>query len=119
VRFGPYIYIRTYHDGYHLFPREMLFNIEEDPHEQNNLAEAKPEVCAQAAHMLMDWHDDMMATQVDGYTVDPMQTVLAEGGPEHCRGRLADYCEWLEKTDRGWAVPELKKRHPQEFADSK
>jgi arylsulfatase A-like enzyme len=116
VRFGPYIYIRTYHDGYHLFPREMLFDVEEDPHEQNNLAEARPEVCAQAARMLMDWHDDMMATQIDDYTIDPMQTVMAEGGPEHCRGQLPEYCQWLEKTDRGWAVPELKRRHPQEFA---
>ncbi|MBS3822239.1 MAG: hypothetical protein KGY81_10805, partial [Phycisphaerae bacterium] len=33
-----------------------------------------------------------------------------------CRGQLPEYCQWLEKTDRGWAVPELKRRHPQEFA---
>ena len=40
VRFGPWIYIRTYHDGHHLFPKEMLFNLDDDPHEQNDLAAA-------------------------------------------------------------------------------
>ncbi|MDF2653386.1 MAG: sulfatase, partial [Paenibacillus sp.] len=39
VRFGDYLYIRTYHDGYHLFDKEMLFNLKEDPHEQHNLAQ--------------------------------------------------------------------------------
>lgn len=39
VRFGDWLWIRTYHDGYHLFPEQMLFNLREDPHEQTNLAE--------------------------------------------------------------------------------
>ena len=38
VRFGDYMYIRTYHDGFHLFPQEMLFDVKNDPHEQHNLA---------------------------------------------------------------------------------
>ena len=65
--------------------------------------------------MLSEWHDRMMATQLDGYTVDPMQTVLAEGGPFHARGHLKNYCTFLEKTGRAWAVEELRKRHPREF----
>ncbi|HAU37051.1 MAG TPA: sulfatase [Phycisphaerales bacterium] len=116
VRFGSWMYVRTYHDGYHLFDREMLFDIERDPHEQYNLATERRDICAQAAARLLDWHDEMMATQLDGYTVDPMRTVLAEGGPEHARGRLRKYCEYLEQTGRGWAIEELKKRHPREFA---
>jgi arylsulfatase A-like enzyme len=115
VRFGPWHYIRTYHDGYHLFPDEMLFNIEEDPHEQQDLAEKKPELCREAAMRLQDWHDRMMKTMPESYTTDPLRTVLEEGGPEHARGALPEYCKRLEATGRGWAIEELKKRHPKEF----
>lgn len=115
VRFGPWLYIRTYHDGYHLFPQEMLFHIGQDPHEQNDLAAQQPDICRQGASYLLAWHDQMMATQLDGYSVDPMQTVLAEGGPYHTKGNLRTWCEHLEKTGRGWAVEELKKRHPKEW----
>jgi len=34
----PWLYTRTYHDGFHLFPDEMLLNLEIDPHEQNDVA---------------------------------------------------------------------------------
>ena len=114
VRFGPWIYMRTYHDGYHMLPQEMLFDIDEDPHETHDLAPERPEVCREAAHRYLAWHDSMMATAV--VKTDPMQTVLSEGGPFHANGQLAAYCEFLEKTDRAYAIPELKARHPREFA---
>lgn len=113
VRFGPWIYMRTYHDGYHLFPDEMLFNVEEDKHEQENVASQHPEVCMQAVYYLNQWHDTMMKTM--DYDVDPLWTVIKEGGPYHARGMLKQYCKWLEETGRGHAVEELKKRHPYEF----
>jgi choline-sulfatase len=113
VRFGPWMYIRTYHDGYHLFPREMLFNVEEDPHEQVDLAGDRPDLCREAVYILTEWHDDMMATMPDA--IDPLWTVIREGGPFHARGFLAEYCNRLEKTERAWAVPELRLRHPHEF----
>ncbi len=113
VRFGPWMYIRTYHDGYHLFPREMLFDIRKDPHEQHYLAEDQQEICRQAVYMLNDWHDDMMATMPDA--IDPLWTVIREGGPLHARGYLPEYCKRLQDTKRGWAVEELKRRHPYEF----
>ncbi|MFW6153937.1 MAG: sulfatase [Planctomycetota bacterium] len=115
VRTGPWMYIRTWHDGFHLFPREMLFNIEADPHEQHDLTDERPDIVHQCAYLLSEWHDAMMATQLDAYTVDPMQTVLAEGGPFHARGHLSRYCEYLEQTGRAWAIEELRKRHPREF----
>ena len=113
VRFGPWLYMRTYHDGYHLFPEEMLFNIEEDPHEQCDLATARPGVLREAVCILNQWHDDMMTSMP--HAVDPLWTVMREGGPFHARGQLPAYCERLEETGRGWAVPELKRRHPSEF----
>ncbi len=113
VRFGDYQYIRTYHDFYHLYPREMLFNVAEDPHETNNLAKEKPEVCAEATHKYMDWHDTMMASSA--HASDPLWEVIRDGGPFHARGNLPVYSKWLEESDRGWAIPELKKRYPGEF----
>lgn len=113
VRFENWLYIRTYHDGYHLFDRDMLFDIEQDPHEQKNLAKERPEVVMKAASLYLDWHDEMMLGLPQAS--DPMWTVIGEGGPFHVKGYLPLYCKRLEETGRGWAVPELKKRHPREF----
>jgi choline-sulfatase len=117
VRFGPWLYVRTYHDGFHLFPREMLFNLEEDPHEQRNRAEEFPDVCREASARLLEWHDEMMMTSISD--TDPLWTVLREGGPYHARGMLEQYLPYLEKTGRGWAIEELKRRHPREFENEK
>ncbi|MBD2871845.1 sulfatase family protein [Paenibacillus arenilitoris] len=114
VRFGDWLYVRTYHDGYHLFDKEMLFNLAEDAHEQHNVAKERPELCREAVYLLNEWHDDMMATMP--YDVDPLWTVIKEGGPYHAKGNLPRYVERLEATGRGDAVPELMRRHPREFA---
>ncbi len=114
VRFGPWLYIRTYHCGYNLFPDEMLFNIEEDPHEQNNLVQTRKDICKEAVYRYLEWHDQMMKTM--RYDVDPLWTVMKEGGPFHPKGELPGYCERLEKTGRGQYVEILKRKYPGEFA---
>ncbi|WP_336775683.1 sulfatase family protein [Paenibacillus sp. MMO-58] len=113
VRFGDWLYIRTYHDGYHLFDKEMLFHIAEDPHEQINLAAERPDLCREAVYWLNDWHDRMMASMP--YDTDPLWTVMKEGGPYHAKGSLPRYLKRLEQTGRGDAVPELIRRHPREL----
>ena len=113
VRFGDWIYMRTYHDGYHNFPKEMLYNIKEDFHETKNVAAEHPDICHQASHMLLDWFDEQMMKSETG--VDPMQTVLREGGPYHTRGWLKYYCEHLRKTDRAEEAERLIARHPDEL----
>lgn len=113
VRFEDWIYIRTYDDGYHLFPKEMLFNLADDPHEQHDLAPTRRDVCDRAIRHLSDWHDAMMST--GKHPVDPLWTVMLEHGLVYNRGKLEAYCERLEATDRGWAVAELRQRHPHEF----
>ena len=115
VRWDDWIYIRTYHDFYHLFDREMLFNVKEDPHEQHNLAIERPDLCREGKARYLDWLDEMMATQPDGYFWDPMWEIISEGGPYHARGHLKQYLRRLEDTGRAWAVPELKRRHPGEL----
>ena len=47
VRWGDWIGIRTYHDGYHEFPEWMLFDVENDPHETNDVATENPRVIEQ------------------------------------------------------------------------
>lgn len=113
VRFGDWMYIHTYHDGYHLFDDEMLFDLKNDPHEQYNLAEKYPEVCNEAVYKLHKWHKQMMET--NSYQIDPLWTVIAEGGPFHAKGHLKEYCERLEETGRGYGIEELKRRHQREF----
>lgn len=114
VRFGPWLYTRTWHDGYHLFPEEMLFNVEEDPHEQRDRSASDGAVRAEGVRRLAGWHEAMMGSMPGG-AEDPLVTVLREGGPLHARGALPAYCRRLEATGRGWAVPELRRRHPGEF----
>ncbi len=113
VRFDDYIYIRTYHDGYHLFPKEMLFNIKEDFYEQHNLALKNPELCDRACRYLTEWQHDMLMTADSN--VDPMWTVIKEGGPHHAKGHLPDYCIRLENTGRADGAKELRAKHPYEF----
>jgi len=115
VRFGPWLWMRTYHDGFHLFPDQMLFDVEADPHEQREVAANHPDVCREAAHRLDEWHAEMMGSMVGQYSVDPLWTVMEEGGPYHVRGMLDRYCQRLNVSGRGSAVPELRRRHPREF----
>lgn len=113
VRFDDWLYIRTYHDGYHLFPSEMLFNVKEDPFEQKDVAGVFPEICRDAAWRLQNWHDDMMSKRKDA--VDPLWLTIREGGPFHAKGHLKEYLVRLKETDRGEGIEELKRRHPEEL----
>ncbi|MCR5254817.1 MAG: sulfatase [Acetatifactor sp.] len=109
ARFGDWLYMRTYHDGFHLFDREMLFNLKDDIHEQHDVKDEYPEICAKGAKIILDWHDHAMLTSP--YTLDPMWTVLEEGGPFHVRGCLDLYCKRLEETGRKEGAEELRRRH--------
>ena len=115
VRFGPWLYMRTYHDGFHLFPQEMLFNLETDPHEQNNIAASHPDICREASWRLGNWHDQQMQKMPQD-KIDPLWTVIAEGGPFHARhekGRspLPKYIERLEATGRADGAAELRRKY--------
>jgi arylsulfatase A-like enzyme len=109
VRFREWLMMRTYHDGLKDFPPVMLFDIENDPHLLNNLSEQKPEVLNEALAALERWHAHMMETSTE--SVDPMQTVLSEGGPFHTRSALERYCERLRETGRAHHAESLMARH--------
>lgn len=113
VRFDQYVCLRTYHDGYKQLDRVMLFDVDEDPHEQRDLASARPQVVDHAMGLLADWQQDMARTSRSD--VDPMLTVLREGGPFYTRGRLRPYIERLDATGRGQRAAHLAWLHPTEL----
>jgi len=109
VRWGDWIYLRTYHDGLKDFPEHMLFNVAEDPHETNNLADTRQDLVNEGLGKLHEWHTEMMATSES--EVDPMWNVIQEGGPFHTRGMLERYCERLRQTGRAHHAEALMARH--------
>ncbi|MGC8538991.1 MAG: sulfatase [Phycisphaerae bacterium] len=124
VRWGNWLYMRTYHDGFRLFPEEMLFDLVQDPHEQNDLAARRPDICQQGAWRLMQWHDRQLRktaeTSVD--VADPLWTVIREGGPFHAQtgpgSPLPAYLKRLEATGRADGAALLRAKYAR-FLDEK
>lgn len=107
-----YLCLRTYHDGYKMVEPVMLFNLTDDPHEQWDLAAERPDLVDRAMGMLTDWHAEMIITSQ--HNVDPMMTVLREGGAFHTRGMLPTYLARLRATGRAHHADLLAARHPDE-----
>jgi hypothetical protein len=59
--------------------------------------------------LLADWQHEMVVTS--RYDVDPMLTVLREGGPFHTRGELPAYLERLRTSGRAHHARALAERH--------
>jgi choline-sulfatase len=114
-----WLYMRTYHDGFHLFPQEMLYDLATDPHEQNDVAGTHPDVCREGAWRLADWHDQQMQKMARTFptdVADPLWTVMAEGGPMHAihekgRSPLPEYLKRLEATGRSEGAAALRKKY--------
>lgn len=109
------LYIRTYHDAYHLYPDHMLFDLDEDPHEQHDLASERPAWLAEGTRHLDDWlAAALRAPQAPGSPEhgDPLWTVMQEGGGYHVRNELPAYLDRLRATGRAALADELAQRHP-------
>lgn len=113
ARFGDWLYIRSIHDGFRLFDREMLFNVKEDPHELRDVKEQYPALCQQGAKIILDWTEEQMLKSES--PIDPIWQVMREGGPSHTRGHLAEYLDRLEQTGRSEAAARLRERHKDEL----
>ena len=109
VRFGPWVLIRTYHDGFKEFPPIMLFNIEDDPHETTDLSARMPDIVAEGLLLLGQWHTEQMSRSEN--EVDPLWTVMREGGPHHTVGILDRYAARLRATGRGHHAEKLEKQY--------
>ncbi len=109
-----YLCLQTYHDGYKQVDPVMLFNLTQDPHEQEDLAQAKPEIVNEALAMLAEWQREQMIRSQ--HNVDPLMTVMREGGPFYTRGELPAYIERLKATGRAQHAERLARIHPDEAA---
>ncbi len=96
---GEWLLIRTWHDGFHLYEDVMLFDLASDPHEQHDRAGERDAVARHGLALLDAWHAEMLPDAARGR--DPLQNVLAEGGPFHIRGQLPNYLTRLRATGRG------------------
>ncbi len=111
VRFGDHLYLHTRHDGFHPhWGEDMLFDVVADPHEQTDLAADAPDTVAEGRSRLDGWLDEQLARSYAD--VDPIDTIVAEGGPFHVRGHLDAYVERLRATGRDEWVDPLLARHP-------
>lgn len=109
--FDNWLYIRTIHDGYHLFDSEMLFNLKDDPYEQDDLKKMRPDLCALGAKHILDWQDEQMLK--DPSNTDPMWTVMKEGGPYHTHTDLNAYVKRLKNTGRSDGARALEDKYLQ------
>jgi hypothetical protein len=108
-----YLAIHTRHDGYHDYPQTMLFDLDADPHEQHDLAPARPELVVRSAELLAQFLAE--AHHKGPAPTDPFDSVLAEGGPAHVRGELRAYLARLRATGRAHLADRLQASHPTEF----
>ncbi|MBZ0291617.1 MAG: sulfatase [Anaerolineae bacterium] len=109
VRFGDYICLRTYHDGFKLLDPILLFNLRDDPHELKNIAPENDALVNRAMRYLIDWQGEMLLSSISD--TDPMATVLREGDPFHSKGRMPAYLERLRSTGRAHLAERLIERH--------
>lgn len=107
--FDGWLYMRTIHDGFHLFDKEMLFNISEDPHETKDLKDQYPDLCARGAKYILDWQEDQMHKNPS--LKDPMWTVMSEGGPFHTHTDLPKYIQRLKDTGRQDGARRLEEKY--------
>lgn len=109
ARWDQYICIETYHDGFHDYPDYMVFDLSADPHEQHNLADTRPDLVEMGRQILSDWKADALAKA--HVKEDPLDTVMAEGGPFHVRAEGAAYLKRLRATGRSDIADRLARRH--------
>ena len=109
ARWDHYICIRTWHDAFHDYPEYMLFDLHADPHEQHNLADARPDLLAKGMQLLETWTANALETS--RVKQDPLDTVLAEDGPLHVRGAGTRYLQRLRETGREAAAQRLAQKH--------
>jgi choline-sulfatase len=102
VRMEHWLCMETYWDAFHGYPEVMLFDLADDPYEQHDVASGHPDVVQHALSLLHGWKEDAMSRSAHG--IDPMWSVLHEGGPWHSRVDMPWYLERLRATGRGsWA----------------
>jgi choline-sulfatase len=114
VRWGDHLYCCTWHDAFHGWPDEIVFDVATDPHEQHDLAPQRADVVEERCDLLASWTSDQLARSFA--PADPMDIVMAKGGPFHTRGELPAYLDrlratgresWAERLAARWRAPDM------------
>ena len=109
ARWEKYLCIETYHDGWHDYPDIMVFDLEADPHEQHNLANSRPDLVEKGKEILSQWKADCLESA--HVKQDPLEEVMAEGGPLHVRDDGPSYLKRLRETGREEIADHLAEKH--------
>ncbi len=94
VRWGRWLFTRTYHAGLKDVPKWGLYDLEADPHETTNLAPSHPVQMAEALQMLDEWTGSIMPLAPRG---DPLWGVIQEGGPYHANKFSPEWAMYLKR----------------------
>lgn len=121
VRWGRWLLIRTYHDGWKGFDAVELYDLEDDPHETTDRSDERPRVTDRGLALLSDWRGERRIDAARGRDggnpeapralVDPLFEVIREGGPAYMRGNLSSYTRRLRETDREEYAREIERRN--------
>ncbi len=116
VIFDKYLYIQTYHDGYHpYFEEEMLFDLEADYYEQNNIAKDNKQLVDRAKVILFDFTNKQMKNQENGHYVDPLWYIYMHGGPYHANLEAKQFYQNLIELGEDEKAQIVKARYKSEF----
>jgi arylsulfatase A-like enzyme len=102
---GRYLYVRTYHPGLFPYPPQMLFDLVDDPHQTNDLAQREPSRVASMDEDLRVWEAENVAAT--GLT-DPMRDI--QGQPPSTFATLEEYAGRLRDQGRKDDAEELVAR---------
>lgn len=94
ARWDSWLLIRTYHTGMKDFPEWMLFDLENDPHETSNLADARPDLVEKGASLIEEFVTEHAAKAWRG---DPFEIVVDEGGPYHANTNHPDWPAYVAR----------------------
>lgn len=116
VVFDKYLYIQTYHDGYHTyFEPEMLFDLESDPHEQKNIANDNENIVKEAKVILFDWYNQQMMNLENGHCEDPLWYIYHNGGPHHAHGFAKLFRNNLNRIGEIEKAKQVEEKYKDEF----
>lgn len=106
VRWADWLLLRTFHPGLKDLPPLALYDVVADPHQTRDLAADRPEAVADGLERLEAWTAAQRARNPEGE--DPMETVIAEGGPSLARGHEDAYEARLRATGRADQVARMR-----------
>ena len=115
VRFDRYLLMEALHDGFKQAVRPtMLFDVDSDPHELNDLSEQRPEIVQQGRALLQQWlQENLAGSHLDH---DPHIAVLHYDGPFHTTtSRLTEYADTVREIWGEEASNDLMARHRREY----